>query len=90
MTACTMMRRFEFVLWDSPTLAQRADPRAFAQYFVDSGDRGVVVFPNIGGDAVMVVPTPIAPEECYPHLGAFVRGAPEWQRHALGAQWEKR
>ena len=82
-TASTMMRPFEFVLWDSPALALRADTRAFAQYFDGSSDRGVVVFPNIGGDALMVVPSPIAAESCYAHLAAFVRGAPEWQRHAL-------
>jgi hypothetical protein len=82
-TAATARRHFEFVLLDTPALARRADPRAFAQYFGSSGDRGVVVFPNIGRDAVMVVPSPIAAASCYAHLAAFVRGAPEWQRHAL-------
>jgi hypothetical protein len=82
-TAVTVKRHFEFVLLDSPALAPEADPRAFAQYFGTSGDRGVAVFPNMGRDAVMVAPSPIAAESCYAHLAAFVRGAPEWQRHAL-------
>jgi hypothetical protein len=82
-TAATIGRDFEFVLLDSPALARDADPEAFAQHFGGSNDRGVVVFPNLGRDAVMVVPSPIAAESCYAHLAAFVRGAPEWQRHAL-------
>jgi Family of unknown function (DUF6940) len=82
-TALTVRQHFEFVLLDSPALARGADSRAFAQYFGTSGDRGVVVFPNIGRDAVMVVPSPIAAVSCYAHLAAFVRDAPEWQRHAL-------
>jgi len=82
-TAADVRRHFEFVLVDSPALARDADPRTFAQYFGNSGDRGVVVFPNVGQDAVMVVPCPIATAGCYAHLAAFVRGAPEWQQHAL-------
>jgi hypothetical protein len=82
-TTATVGRPFEFVLLDSPALAGDADPRAFAQHFGRSSDRGVMVFPNLGRDAVMVVPSPIAAESCYAHLAAFVRGAPEWQRHAL-------
>lgn len=82
-TTATVRQHFEFVLLDSPALARVADPRAFAEYFVGSGDLGVVVFPNIGRDAVMVVPAPIAATSCYAHLAAFVRGAPEWQQHAL-------
>jgi hypothetical protein len=83
LTVATLRRTYEFVLLDSPELARGADPRGFAQYFGSKGDRGVVVFPNIGGDAVMVVPSPIAGLSCYAHLAAFVRGAPEWQQHAL-------
>lgn len=82
-TAATVGRHFEFVLLDSPALARDADPKAFAQHFGGSNDQGVVVFPNLGRDAVMVVPSPIAAESSYAHLAAFVRGAPEWQRHAL-------
>src|SRR5215831_3620928 len=44
-TAATVGRHFEFVLLDSPAMARGADPRAFAQHFGSSGDRGVVVFP---------------------------------------------
>src|SRR5215475_370108 len=59
-SAATMTRDFEFVVLDSPQLARAADPRAFAQHFGAAGDEGVLVFPNIGRDAVMVVPTPTA------------------------------
>ena len=82
-TETTATRQFEFVLLDSPELTRRTDRQAFAEYFDCAEDRGVVVFPNVGGDAIMVVPCPVAAPVCYGHLAAFVRSAPEWQRHAL-------
>ncbi len=82
-TTTTMMRLFEFVLLDSPGLARRPDPEAFAEHFRNGDERGVVEFLNLGGDAIMVVPCPLAEPSAYGHLAAFVRQAPEPQRHAL-------
>src|SRR5262245_61686135 len=82
-TDATLTRAFEFVVLDSPGLVRRPDPEAFAEHFGGSAGTGVVVFPNLGGDAVMVVPRPEAEPSHYGHLAAFVRHAPERQRHAL-------
>ena len=76
---------FEFVLLDSPELASQPDPDAFAEHFAESSAPDVLSFPNLGGDAILVVPRPIAAVSAYPHLAAFVRHAPESQQHAL---WE--
>lgn len=81
-TNTTLTRPFEFVLLDSPGLAPRPDPEAFAEHFA-SAQAGVVVFSNLGGDAILVVPCPVAEPSAYGHLAAFVRLAPEPQRHAL-------
>jgi hypothetical protein len=81
-TASTMNRPFEFVLLDSPGLARRPDPEAFAEHFAGA-EAGIAAFPNLGGDAIMVVPCPVAAKSAYGHLAAFVRHAPELQRHAL-------
>jgi hypothetical protein len=43
----------------------------------------VVSFANLGGDATLVVPCPLADPSAYGHLAAFVRLAPERQRDAL-------
>lgn len=83
--ATTLSRPFEFVLLDSPGLARRPAPEAFAEHFSRATGTGVVVFPNLGGDAIMVVPCPRASPDAYGHLAAFVRLAPETQRDAL---WE--
>jgi len=77
-----LARPFEFVLLDSPDLARRADPDAFAEHF-DGAEAAVVAFPNLGGDAILVVPRPLADPSAYGHLAAFVRNAPESQRQAL-------
>jgi hypothetical protein len=79
-TAATLSRPFECVVLDSPALARRPDPHAFAEQFTSEA---VVTFPNLGGDAVLVVPCPVADHSAYGHLAAFVRHSPESQRDAL-------
>ncbi len=81
-TEATVVQPFEFVLLDSPDLARRPDPKAFAEHFA-AAEAGITVFSNLGGDAIMVVPSPVADPSAYGHLAAFVRHAPELQRHAL-------
>lgn len=74
----------EFVLIEAPSLARFPPERApFASYFDRAPDEDVIVFPNLGGDAVMVVPCPRGPDENYPHLAAFIRGAGKQQVRAL-------
>jgi len=79
----TSTRAFEFALVDSPQLARSIpDPDAFASHFEasDPGE-GVSVFPNLGGDALLVAPMPQAPLIAYSHLAAFVRTGPAEQQH---------
>jgi hypothetical protein len=81
-TTATLARPFEFVLLDSPGLARRPDPEAFAAHFAGA-KASVATFPNLGGDAILVVPCPVTEPSAYGHLAAFVRCAPDEQRHAL-------
>ena len=81
-TTATLARPFEFVLLGSPGLARAPDPEAFAEHFTGTDDE-VAVFPNLGGDAILVVPRPVVEPSAYGHLAAFVRLAPESQRQAL-------
>lgn len=83
-TVATASAPFEFVLLDDPGLARRPDPDAFAEHFraAPKGET-VLQFPNLRGDALMVVPRPAADVSAYGHLAAFVRHAPEAQRDAL-------
>jgi len=80
-TTATLSRPFECVLLDSPGLARRSDPDTFAEHF-GAARNGVATFANLGRDAIMVVPSPGDASACG-HLAAFVRLAPEPQRHAL-------
>jgi hypothetical protein len=82
-TRSTLNRPFEFVLLDSPGLVRRSEPEAFAEHFTPAPTGGVVTFANLGGDAILVVPTPLGPPPAYGHLAAFVREAPAPQRDAL-------
>jgi hypothetical protein len=79
-TLATIDRPFEFVVLDDPSLARRVDRSAFAEHF---SSEDVVVFPNLGGDALLVVPCPRGDADAYGHLAAFVRRAPDSQRDAL-------
>jgi len=85
-TTATANRPFEFVLLDSPSLARNPEIDAFAEHFRSATAGRVIEFPNLGKDAIMVVPCPGGAISAYSHLGAFVRQAPEAQRHALWAQ----
>ncbi|MGB5591555.1 MAG: hypothetical protein WBN31_11465 [Gammaproteobacteria bacterium] len=85
---------FELVLVESRSLANvKAEPEAFREHFPgsqtseprDIGDC-IAVFPNLGGDAVLVAPCPMGPIAGYAHLAAFCRQAPATQQHAL---WER-
>lgn len=84
-TRATMGRAFEFVLIDSPELAVATpNPTTFAAHFgATEADRDIIAFPNLGHDAWLVAPCPRSDRDVYPHLAAFVRGAPEPQRHAM-------
>ena len=84
LTSGTVDRDDEFVLIEAPILARFPPERApFASYFDRAPERDVVVFPNLGGDAVMVVPCPRGPDEHYAHLAAFLRGASKQQIRSL-------
>lgn len=64
----------ELVLIESSSLTRlRAEPAPFAAQF-ERQDGEVIVFPNLGGDALLVVPRPLGPQDVYPHLAAFLRG----------------
>jgi len=43
----------------------------------------VASFPNLGNDALMVIPKPLDSDTNYSHIGLFCRGSPLEQRHAL-------
>jgi hypothetical protein len=74
----------EFVVLEAPSLARMApEPDVFASHFQPRPDHGIAVFPNLGGDAVLVVPCPVEPGDSYPHLMAFLRAAPVDQLRAL-------
>jgi hypothetical protein len=83
-TKATLNKAFEFVVFDSPGLAARPDPTAFAEHFRKAGPEvEAVAFSNLGGDALMIVPCPHANHSAYGHLAAFVRHAPCSQQQAL-------
>jgi hypothetical protein len=83
-TKSSAAQNFEFVVVNSPGLADTAEPSAFAEHFARSTtSNGVVSFYNLGKDACLIVPCPIASPEVYRHLGTFVRQAPEEQKHKL-------
>ncbi len=84
-TLTTADRPFEFVLIDSPEISLDPDPAAFAEHFKNSEPGGIVAFPNLGGDAILIAPCPDANQRDYGHLGAYLRNSHESQQHLLWA-----
>ena len=84
LTIDSLSKIFEFVLLDSPRLIKTPNPSAFADYL--QSDDNIVTFPNLNGDALLIVPSLHSDLSTYGHLAAFMREAPELQKHSL---WQK-
>lgn len=77
----TLDAPFEHALVESHRLATVApDAAAFAGKL---GEDPIATFPNLGRDAVLVVPSARADPRCYRHLSAFLRSGPSEQIDAL-------
>lgn len=75
---------FQYALVNRPYLSSTADPKPFQTYFQGSEEgQDIVEFPNLGGDARLIVPTPREPLDPYAHLLSFVREAQRIQQHNL-------
>lgn len=71
----------EFVLVNAPMLETlQPNAEAFRSYFADDK---IVTFRSLGGDATLIVPSPVDASSGYAHLAAFLRTAPDRQVHAL-------
>jgi hypothetical protein len=80
-----LKRPYEHVVLEGDLLEQSSpDPAAFLSVLqADTASDLVASFPNVTGDALLVVPQPLADTAGYGHLGAFLRTAPAKQQHAL-------
>ncbi len=82
LTRATLCDPFECAVIRGDALARmRADDADFVQHL--RGPEPVAVFPNLGGDALLIAPRRVSDADCYGHIAAFVRTAPDAQRHAL-------
>ena len=81
----TLERTYEHVVLEGNLLERISpDPAAFLNVLQAGAVSDLVAsFPNISGDAILVVPKPLAGSVGYGHLGAFLQAAPEKQQHAL-------
>jgi len=79
---------FECVVLDAPDLAGRTpDTRAFSRQLACCTESdSVATFPNLGGDAEMVVPAALVDAGAYIDLAGFCRRAPPAQQRRLWAE----
>ena len=83
-TTDSMSDPAEFVLIQSLFLSSLTAERApFEEHFRANPDKQVIAFDNLGGDALLIVPTPVGPDEIYPHFATFLKNAPAEQIDAL-------
>lgn len=83
LTLATLADPSEFVLIDAPSLHEtQADRAAFETHLSGASADGVVAFPNLSGDANLVVPNGDN-ESPYGHLSDFLRHARPDQLRSL-------
>lgn len=84
LTHSTLDDDARYVLIEAPMLARLpAEPSPFAAHFEKNPNEDVVVFPNLGRDATLIVPAPRGPLDAYPHFAAFLRKADQSQVRSL-------
>lgn len=82
LTRATLTDPFECATIRGDALARmRADDADFAEYLC--GPEPIAVFPNLGGDALLIAPRRLSDADRYGHIAAFVRSGPDAQRHTL-------
>jgi len=72
---------FEFVVISDERLQDEANAKSFEEY-MDTEDLATS-FENLGGDAVLIAPTPSKETNGYAHFAQFVRSASSAQQHEL-------
>jgi len=80
-TVSSLDKPFEFAVLDSPELDRVPDRVTFTKLFETMDPGGAGEFPNLGGDAIMIVPSPVDETSAYSHLGSFLNSAPYSQLH---------
>lgn len=85
-----LSQQFQFVLVDAPQLhnaaSENPDANTFATHMQTVDSENGVVFSNLGRDAILIAPKPLAEgKKCYSHLAPFVRTAPAGQ---VAAVWK--
>jgi hypothetical protein len=80
-TLSSLEQPFEFVVVEGGSLGRlRPDPQPFSEHFSNRSSPSVLCFPNLGGDATLIVPVPITSDHSsYTHFGTFLRTAPRQQ-----------
>ncbi|MEJ2330616.1 MAG: hypothetical protein P8Z33_12310 [Gammaproteobacteria bacterium] len=85
LTTETIHKGAEFVVIESAALSRlRPDSTPFALHFAARPGFDVVEFPNLGNDALLIVPAPIDSADSFPHLAAFLRSA---RRSQVASLW---
>lgn len=83
-TTANAGQAFEFVTHGLPRASGHSDIQTYASYFdMDPATDGVVDFPNLGGDALLVVPSPRGKAPNYSGMAEFLQSSPPSQQRSL-------
>ena len=79
----TANQEFEFAIINSPFYTNTPDKNTFKAYFSLDKNNGIVCFPNLGKDALLIVPSPIQEHSNYSNLYNFYREATVEQQRTI-------
>jgi hypothetical protein len=83
-STASVHRDFEFVIHSLPKASRRPDRKTYSEYFdTKNAPEGIVSFKNLGGDALLIVPSPYRKGADYSGMAEFFREAPISQQRGL-------
>lgn len=84
-TPINLEQSWECVVVAAPALSEvEPDPEPFREYLIRAGSKtAIATFPNLGSDALLIVPREQGNISAYTHMANFLRLAPKSQIHQL-------
>ncbi len=83
LSSTSLDQEYEFVIINAPISSDNPDSKTYKPYFSLKENDGIVCFPNLGNDALLIVPSPVRKYSNYSNLANFFKEATREQQRSI-------